>query len=59
MGEKRAIYFEDLDFPTQEVIVDLVASIIEGKRATKLEDKKDETSCDLCEVEQRPTRCVL
>ena len=47
-------YFEELNYTSQEVIVDLFVSIIENRKR-KMENMKengyDETSCDLREVE--------
>jgi hypothetical protein len=58
MGEIY-VYFENLDPTTQEIIVDLVVSIIENKKKKEGEVEENETSCDLCTVEQRPSQCVM
>lgn len=57
--EKGNVYFEDLDHLTQEVIIDLFASIIEDKMRGRRKEAEDEASSDLCEIEQRPPQCVV
>jgi hypothetical protein len=48
------VYFENLDPMTQEIIVDLVVSIMENKKK-KEGEIENETSCHLCPVEPRPS----
>ena len=44
-------YFEDLDFFDQEVIIDLIASIIENKRKQQLKQEDQyEKGSDIFEV---------
>jgi hypothetical protein len=57
--EEQYVYFENLKPLTQEVIVDLFVSIIENKRQRQRKEGENETSCDLCEIEQRPSQCIM
>ena len=57
--EMNYVYFEDLDSLGQEVIIDLVVSIIEKKMRGRGKEVGDEASSDLCEIEQRPPQCIL
>jgi len=58
MKERNHVYFEDLPNLTQEVIIDLLASIVEARMTAK-EEQNDAASCDLREVEQRPPQCLV
>ena len=58
MKEKDYVYFEDLHHLTQEVIIDLLASVVEARMKAK-EERNDAASCDLREVEQRPPQCLV
>jgi len=57
--EEQYVYFENLKPLTQEVIVDLFVSIIENKRQRQRKEGENETSCDLCEIKQRPSQCIM
>jgi hypothetical protein len=57
--EEGIVYFEDLDRLTQEVIIDLFVSVIENKMRRRGKGVEDEASGDLCEIEQRPSQCIL
>ena len=57
--EEQHVYFENLKPLTQEVIIDLFVSIIENKRKGQRKEGEHETSCDLCEIEQRPSQCIM
>ena len=49
---KKDFYFEDLDLFTQEIIIDLVVSIIKNKQNQVLEQEEyHEESSDICKVE--------
>jgi len=57
--EDKSVYFEDLDYVTQEVVIDLVVSIIENKMQGRGKEPEDETSSNLREIEQRPPQCIM
>ena len=38
MGKNKTIYFEELDFHVQEIIIQLIVSIIENKKKRKREE---------------------
>jgi hypothetical protein len=57
--EEGHVYFEDLDRITQEVIIDLFVSIIENRRKRQGKEGNNETSCNLCEIKQRPSQRVM
>jgi len=42
MVKKDSFYFEDLDIITQEIIIALIASIIENKQNNKNEQKQED-----------------
>ena len=49
---QKDFYFEDLDMNAQEILIDLVVSIIENKNKNlDLVEEHYEESSDLCEVE--------
>ena len=58
MGDKN-VYFEDLDHLTQEVIIDFFVSVIESKKRGRGKEAEDEASNHLCQIEQRPSQCIL
>lgn len=48
---KKDFYFEDLDMNTQEILIDLIVSIIENKRQMSEQEEHYEESSDICKVE--------
>ena len=40
MGKEKAIYFEELDFHVQEIIIELIVSIIENKKKLQQEERE-------------------
>ena len=46
--DKNNHYFEDYDQHTQEVIIELIASIVENMRNKQTEEKKNEENSNLC-----------
>jgi hypothetical protein len=57
--EENYVYFENLDSISQEVIVDLFVSIIEQKKKVNERGDENESICNLCEIEQGPSRCIM
>ncbi|MFC1816442.1 hypothetical protein ACFL0M_11020 [Thermodesulfobacteriota bacterium] len=49
---KKDFYFEDMDRFTQDIIIDLVVSILENKNQQAVEQEEHhEESSDICKVE--------
>lgn len=50
MDKNNNQFFEDYDPHIQEVMIEVIASIVEAMRNKKTEEKSNEKSSDLCEV---------
>ena len=51
MDKNNKKYVEDYDPHIQEVMIELIASIVENMRNKKQEENQNEKSSNLCEVE--------